>query len=120
VDVAGIDERHVVGERIGANFVVFIYEGGDAPQRSWSVDSYLLSGRDLPSVLGWLADSLPVDCCWSLGVVEEPEWPTAETDIRVSWISGGDVLNIAPSQRDPHEQRLADEMLARRHRPMIT
>ena len=114
--VDGIDERNLVGVRDGGNFVVFIYEGGDEPLRSWSVDSYLLSDADLPSVLGWLGDNLPVNCCWSLGVVEQPERPTAKTDIHIFWVVGGDVLNFDAAKREPDEQRLAEEMLARRHR----
>jgi hypothetical protein len=114
--VDGIDEQNLSGVRDGGNFVVFIYEGGDDPLTSWSVDSYLLSDADLPSVLGWLGDNLPVNCCWSLGVVEQPERPTAKTDIHISWVVGGDVLNLERRNREPDEQRLAEEMLARRHR----
>jgi hypothetical protein len=114
--VDGIDERNLVGVRDGGNFVVFIYEGGDELLRSWSVDSYLFSDADLPSVLGWLGDNLPVNCCWSLGVVEQPERPTAKTDIHISWVVGGDVLNCDAARREPGDQQLAEEMLARRHR----
>ena len=62
---------------------------------------------------GWPTTS-PLDCCWSLGVVEEPERPTVGSDLKISWIVGDDVLNA--SERGPDEQRLAEEMLARRHR----
>jgi hypothetical protein len=112
--VDGIDERNLVGVRDGGNFVVFIYEGSD--DTSWSVDSYLLTDADLPSVLRWLGDNLPVNCCWSLGVVEQPERPTPDTDVHISWVVGGDVLNWAAAQRDPEAQRMAHEMQARRHR----
>lgn len=113
--VTGFDERCMVREGTGANFAVFIYEGGDAPDRSWSVDSLLLSNTDLPHVLNWLRESLPTDSCWSLGVVLDPDHPTAESDLNVVWIVGADVLNIDPGRLDPEERRLAEEMLARRH-----
>jgi hypothetical protein len=54
--VQGIDERNLVEVRDGGNFVVFIYEGSD--ETSWSVNSYLLTDADLPSVLRWLGDNL--------------------------------------------------------------
>lgn len=113
----GIDERNVWGQRRTTDFVVFIYEGGNDNEAgaSWSVDSYLLSDADLPAAFIWLDENLPVDCCWSFGVVTGPVSPTAKSDVRVSWLIGGDVLNIAPSQRDPEEQRLAQDMLRRRH-----
>jgi hypothetical protein len=114
--VTGFDERHMVREGLGANFVVFIYEGGDAPQRSWSVDSLLLTGTDVPKILQWLSQHLPSNSCWSLGVVQDPEHPTAESDLKIDWIIGADVLNADPRRWDLEERRLAEEMLARRHR----
>ncbi|MCB0896076.1 MAG: hypothetical protein KDB43_12010 [Nocardioidaceae bacterium] len=116
MQVTGFDERHLTREAVGANFVVFIYEGGDAADRSWSVDSLLLTDTDVPGVLHWLRDHLPSDSCWSLGIVLSPEHPTAESDLRVTWIVGADVLNSDPSNLTPEEQQLAEEMLARRHR----
>lgn len=101
----GIDERNLVQEGRGANFVVFIYEGGDAPNTSWSVDSLLLTDTDVPQVLDWLRESLPADSCWSLGVVLDPAVPTAESDLSVRWIVGADVLNMAPRHRSPVEKR---------------
>ncbi len=71
------------------------------------MDSYVLSDADLPAAFIWLNENLPVDCCWSFGVVTRLESPTAESDVRVSWLIGGGVLNVAPSQRDPEEQALA-------------
>lgn len=111
-----IDERNVVGEGIGGNFVVFVYEGSDE-QPATSVDSFLLTEAHLPDVLLWLKETLPLNSCWSLGVVEEPERPTARSDLRISWVVGADVLNISPPGHiEPRERRLAEEMLARRHR----
>ncbi len=125
MQVEGIDERRLGRERNGAAFLVFIYEGGDdvvhrgadGPwMTSWSVDSLLLTDGDLPSALRWLGENLPANCCWSLGVVVTPDEPTTETELAVSWVVGSDVLNLAPYLRSPEEQRLAEEMLARRHR----
>lgn len=109
--VEQIDERHVVQERYGGNFVVFVYDGG-GEDRSWAVDSLLITDAYLPEVLRWLRDHLPADNCWSLGAVEHPEAPTAETDLVISWIVGADVLNAS----EPVEPAIAAEMLARRHR----
>ena len=103
-------------ERNGAHFVVFIYYGGGAPHRSWAVDSLLLTDADLSEVLRWLTENLPTDSCWSLGLVRDPAQPSAESDVDVSWIVGSDVLNMDPSDRSSDQQRIADEMLARRHR----
>lgn len=120
--VAGVDERMVDGER-DAEFLVFIYEGGEG--YSWSVDSYLLTDTDLPGVLSWLRDNLPSGCCWSLGVVQRPRpvgagnWPF-RVEVRriptfdVAWIVGGDVLNSDPANRSADEERVAQGMLARR------
>jgi hypothetical protein len=116
MNVAGIDERHLGGERTGADFILFIYEGGDAKHYSWSVDSYLLTDADVPGILSWLETRLPVNCCWSLGVVLAPERPTTHTDVDVAWIVGADVLNDNPRDLTVAEQRAAEEMLARRHR----
>jgi hypothetical protein len=69
--VAGVDERMLEGER-DAEFLVFIYEGGDHAGYSWSVVSHLFAEADLPDVLMWLRENLPVNCCWSLGVVQRP------------------------------------------------
>lgn len=113
--VIGFDERHVVSEGVGANFVVFIYEGG-GEGCSWSVDSLLLSGSDLPHVLDWLRANLPVDSCWSLGVVLAPEQPTADSDLSIRWIVGDDLLNSDLNDLSPTQQRVAEQMLARRHR----
>lgn len=116
MQVAGFDERYMVQEGIGANFVVFVYEGGEAPDSSWSVDSTLLTGTDLPDILHWLRDHLPGDSCWSLGVVLDPDLPTPRSDMRVAWIVGADLLNADLRRLDPGERRLAQEMLARRHK----
>jgi hypothetical protein len=124
--VEGFDERHIVREGQGAHFVVFIYTGTDDPEVSWSVNSYLITDADVPEVLRWLAGKLPTDpdteldagtiTCWSLGVVRHPDQPTTESDMDVAWVIGADVLNIPSVSRSAHDQRLADEMLARRHR----
>lgn len=124
--VAGVDERMLEGER-DAEFLVFIYEGGDHAGYSWSVDSYLFAEADLPDVLMWMRENLPVNCCWSLGVVQRPRpvaadfatWPYRVEVLRiptfdVAWIVGGDVLNFDPATRSPEEERLAQTMLARR------
>ena len=109
------DERNVVRET-GGNFVVFVYEGGNELRTSWSVDSHLLTDADLPGVMRWLDEHLPTDCCWSRGVVVRPENPTPKSEVQVAWIVGSDVLNSDATQRGPHEKRLAEEMLVRRHR----
>ena len=114
--VTGFDERHVVRERHGGDFVVFVYEGSDRPHTSWSVDSLLLTDTDVPQVLDWLRENLPVDSCWSLGVVLDPEHATPESDLQIAWIVGADVLNMDPRDWTSGERRVAEEMLARRHR----
>lgn len=122
--VEGIDERHLAQEVNGANFVVFIYIGSSHSDYSWSVNSYLIADAHLPEVLRWITDELPTDTdadqgtitCWSLGVVRHPARPTTESDVEIAWVVGSDVLNTPPASRSSHEQRLADEMLARRHR----
>jgi hypothetical protein len=116
MQVQGIDERHMIRERDGAAFVVFVYYGGGGPLSSWAVDSRLITDADLPQVLRWLTANLPADCCWSLGFVRDPAQPTAESHVDVRWIVGSDVLNVDPSDRSPDQQRIAEEMLARRHR----
>jgi hypothetical protein len=125
VRVEDIDERHLVQEVDGANFVVFIFVGSERSDTSWSVDSYLITDADLPEVLRWLTEELPTDSdadhdvgtitCWSLGLVRHPARPTTESDVHIAWIVGSDVLNTPPASRSAHEQRLADEMLTRRH-----
>lgn len=114
--VIGIDERHMVRERDGAHFVVFIYEGDGSRHTSWAVDSLLLTDATFPDVLRWLAENLPTNCCWCLGLVRDPERPSEGSDLDVSWVVGSDVLNTDPSDRSPYAQRMAEEMLARRHR----
>ena len=115
MQVTGIDERRLVDERATASFVAFIYTGGDAPGTSWSVHSYLLTDTQLPEVLGWLSSRLPAGSCWSLGSVLEPARPTPDSSVTVAWIIGSNVLNMDPDDRSPDEQRVATEMLARRH-----
>jgi hypothetical protein len=120
-----MDERYLVQEVNGANFVVFIYTGSEDSDYSWSVYSYLITGADLPEVLRWLTEELPTYShadldtgtmtCWSLGLVRHPARPTIESDVEIAWIVGSDVLNTPPVNRASDEQRLADEMLARRH-----
>ncbi len=114
--VEGIDERHLLHERNGADFLVFIYQGSGGPQAAWSVDSRLITDADLPGVLRWLAENLPTDSYWSLGLVRGLTQPTTESDLDVAWIVGSDVLNMDPSNRSSQEQRIAEEILARRHR----
>ncbi len=115
MQVHGIDERYLSQERNSGNFLVFVYEGGEAPHVSWSVHSVLIIDADLPGVLQWLDENLPTDSCWSLGVVREPARPTPTDHLTVSWIVGADVLNSGAADRTPDQQRIADEMLARRH-----
>src|SRR4051794_6663038 len=114
MQVTGVDERRLVREREGADFVVFIYEGDESPHSSWSVDSYVLTDTDVPQALHWLREHLPNDSCWSLGVVLGPPAPTPDSRLDVAWVVGADVLN--QPDRTPAEQALAEEMLARRHR----
>ena len=49
-------------------------------------------------------------------MVTEPPQPTRDSLLTVDWLIGADVLNVPPDRRDVAEQRLADKMLARRHR----
>ncbi len=118
MNVEVIDERALGDQGYGSNFVVFIYEGGDSAQKifSWSVDSLLLTNTDLPQVLAWLREHLPVGCCWSLAVVYAPKRPTPASTVDVAWIVGDDILNTSPEDRDAEQQRVAEEMVARRHR----
>lgn len=125
MQVQGIDERRLVNEHNGGHFVVFIYTDDGTPQTSrsvtsWAVDSLLITNAALSEVLRWLTENLPTDTCWSLGVVREPAQPSPETALDVSWIVGSDVLNISPSDRSPDQQRVAEEMLARRHQVALT
>jgi len=112
----GIDERRVVREDAVSSFVVFVYVGDDNDDDSWSVHSYLLTDTDVPQALQWLREHLPPGCCWSLGVVLESRSPTPESHLDVAWIIGDDVLNTARADRSAEEQRVAEEMIARRHR----
>ena len=125
MQVQGIDERRLVREHTGGHFVVFIYTDDGTPQASrsvtsWAVDSLLITNAALSDVLRWLTENLPTDTCWSLGVVREPAQPSPETAMDVAWIVGSDVLNISPSDRSPDQQRIAEEMLARRHQVALT
>jgi hypothetical protein len=123
--VQGIDERRLESERDGGHFVVFIYTADGTPQTSrsvtsWAVDSLLITHAALTEVLRWLAENVPADSCWSLGVVREPARPSPQTAMDVSWIVGSDVLNISPSDRSSDQERIAEEMLARRHQVAFT
>lgn len=113
---SGVDERNLVSERDSGAFLLFIYEGGDEPHHSWSVDSRLIVDAQLGEVLGWLPSVLPQNCCWALGVVTEPDHPTTESDLRVAWIVGADLLNMDAEGRSPRENGIVESMLARRHR----
>jgi hypothetical protein len=106
----------MVRERDGASFVVFIYHGAGGPHSSWGVDSRLITDADLAEVSRWLSENLPPGCCWALGLVRDPSQPTTESDLDVPWIVGSDMLNMGPSDRTHHQQRIAEAMLARRHR----
>ncbi len=117
VNVEGIDERALGEQGYGSNFVVFIYEGDETdPDTSWNVNSLLLTKTDLPQVLAWLREHLPAGCCWALAIVHAPKRPTPESRVDVAWIVGDDVLNTSPEDRNAEEQRIAEEMITRRHR----
>ena len=53
-------------------------------------------------------------------MVRDPDSPTAESELTIEWLVGADVLNIGSDDRSSEEQRLADEMLARRHGVVLT
>lgn len=119
MQIQGIDERRLASERNGGHFVVFIYTDAGAWQTrgaetSWAVDSLLITDAAMPEVLYWLTENLPRDSCWSLGLVRSPAQPSTETDVHVAWIVGSDVLNMSPADRSPDQQRIAEEMMARR------
>lgn len=116
MNIQGVDERHVASERESAAFLLFIYEGGDKPHYSWSVDSQLILDAQLEEVLGWLPSVLPENCCWALAVVTDPRTPSTESDLRVAWIVGADLLNTKPEDRSPREDYIVEAMLTRRHR----
>ena len=97
--VTGVDERDVVAKRQSANLVVFLYEGGDQPSRSWSVDSYLLAEADLHGALVWLSDHL--DCCWSLGAVSEPATPATGSELTIDCWSEQTSSTSTPSRAAP-------------------
>ena len=119
VRVTGIDERSLGRQGTGTDFVVFIYEGGDRPGVSWSVDSYLLTEAGFTDVLEWLRENLPNQACYSVGAVFEPARPTADSEIGVVWVLGADLLNTDPDHWTPVEQRIAREMLDRLGRVTI-
>lgn len=112
MEATGIDERRMVSERIGADFLVFFYEGEENPGSY--VDSLLLTNADLPAALAWVRDNIPTNACWSLGVITSPTPATTETEVEAAWIIGADVLNLNPDDRSAAEERVAREMLARR------
>jgi hypothetical protein len=118
MQIVGMDERHLKRDGPGTNFVAFIYEGGDATT-SWSVDSYLVTDAELADVLEWLQGHLPEKACYSVGVVVDPPRPTETSDVEVTWVIGADVLNMDPRHWTPMERRIAEGMLARRHRTSI-
>jgi hypothetical protein len=66
--------------------------------------------------MAWLTDNLPQDCCRARGLVPDPAQPTPESDAEVQWIVGSDVLHMDPSDRSSDQQRIAEEMQARRDR----
>jgi len=115
--VVGIDERHLVREREGANYLLYVYEGSEFESGSWSVTSRLLLDTDVPTVLRWLPDHLPEGACWSLGVVTSPPYPDEDSDVVVDWIVGADVLNMPG--RGGVEETLAADMIARRDRATL-
>lgn len=116
--VVGIDERHLVREREGANYLLYVYDGSELePRTSWSVTSRLLLDTDVPTILRWLPEHLPRDACWSLGVVTSPPYPDEDSDVVVDWIVGADVLNTPGS--GGIEAELAADMLARRDRATL-
>jgi hypothetical protein len=125
--ITGIDERNLGRQDSGVNFVVFIYEGGDDPNesssvesyKSWSVDSYLLTDADFMEVLDWLGTNLPRDSCYSVGVVFDPPRPTSDSEVDVTWVLGADLLNTDPRHWTSTERRIAQGMLSRRHRVTI-
>ena len=119
MQVQGIDERRLASERDGGHFIVFIYTDGGASQApgaetSWAVNSLLITDAAMPELLRWLRENLPRDSCWSLGLVRHPAIPSTETDVDVAWIVGSDVLNMSPPDRSSDQQRIAEEMMARR------
>ncbi len=124
MQVMGIDERKLHREGTGVNFVIFIYKGGDDPNkrpsadgyRSWSVDSYLLTDADFTEVLAWLSENVPHEACYSVGVVLDPPKPTADSEVAVMWVLGADLLNTDPRHWTSVERRIAEGMLSRRHR----
>ena len=124
----GIDERRLRRQGTGVNFVVFIFEGGDNPgesssvdgHKSWSVDSYLLTDADFTEVLAWLGENLPRQACYSVGVVFDPPRPTADSEVDVEWVLGADLLNEDTRYWTSVERRIAEGMLSRRSRvPML-
>jgi hypothetical protein len=127
MQVMGIDERNLRRQGTGVNFVVFIYEDGDDPnksssvdgRKSWSVDSYLLTDADLTEVLAWLGENLPRNACYSVGVVFDPPRPTAGSEVDVEWVLGADLLNSDPRYWTSVERRIAERMLSRRHRVSV-
>ena len=120
MQVEGIDERRLTRECNRADFVVFVYSGDGARNSSWAVDSRLITDADLPEVLRWLAENLPTDSCWALGLVRGPSQPTTASAVEVSWIVGSNVLTRDPGDRSSDEQRIALEMPARRHRVSLS
>ena len=104
----------------GTNFVVFIFEGDDRPDSSWSVDSYLATDGELVDVLDWLGFHLPEGACYAVGVVVAPADPTTDSRLDVLWLLGADVLNMDPRNWTPTERRRAEAMLARRSSVKLT
>lgn len=63
---------------------------------------------------------MPAESCWSLGLVREPTKPTTHSELNVSCIVGADILNVDPADWSFDEQRIVEEMLARRLRaPLV-
>src|SRR5215212_1576670 len=115
--VTGIDARNLRRQGTGTYFVVFIYEGSEESDKSWAVDSCLLT--DAAGVLEWLRNKLPRDACYSVGVVTDPPRPTAASDMHLTWVLGADLLNKQPRHWTSTEHRIAEGMLARRNRVTI-
>lgn len=56
VNVVGVDERDSSWEDNDPRFRVYLLEGGDEPGRSWTTDTYDITGADVLEVVDWARD----------------------------------------------------------------
>lgn len=108
-----VDERDSSWEDLNPRFRVYLFAGGDEPERSWAVETYDVREADVLEVVHWAIEQGGAERLFAVALVTQDSDDTDPIRSRrgLTWLLGLDA-NVPPANEA--EDKTLQQMHARR------